>query len=160
IRTSDGEITVSARYLIGCDGGRSAVRRLAGFDFPGTDPTMITRAAIAKMADPSGLPASGRIPTGAVLYGNGMVGAFGFAGPGLADCSEGPVTAAAIEASIHRLTGVRVELTEASGFIRATDNARQASTYRIGRVLLAGDAAHVHSPNGGQGLTLGVLDAA
>jgi hypothetical protein len=136
------------------------VRGLAGFDFPGTDPTMITRAALAEIADPSGLPPSGRIATGSLFYGQGMVGAFEFAETGLADFSDEPMSAAAVEASIQRLTGVRVELTGANGFIRATDNARQAGTYRIGRVLLAGDAAHVHSPNGGQGLTLGVVDAA
>ncbi|MEV5297330.1 FAD-dependent monooxygenase [Amycolatopsis methanolica] len=92
---------VRAGWLIGCDGGRSLVRKLAGFDFPGTDPEITGRQA-------SGVDVTVR--------------------------------------SIHSAT-------------RFTDNARQATTYRRGRVLLAGDAAHVHSPFGGQGLNLGIGDA-
>jgi hypothetical protein len=72
---------------------------------------------------------------------------------------EAPITAAELEASIRAVAGVEVTVEEIYSATRFTDNARQATTYRQGRVLLAGDAAHVHSPFGGQGLNLGIGDA-
>ncbi|MFD3400572.1 FAD-dependent monooxygenase [Kribbella sp. NPDC058693] len=157
VSTPDGQRQFEAAYVVGCDGGHSAVRRLAGFDFPGTDPIMTARQAQVQLEDPEKLPPSGRLEGGMLIHGPGVLGAFDFLeGP---DVPRGPVTPEELQASVRRVAGVEVTITEVSDALRFTDNARQADTYRIGRVLLAGDAAHVHSPNGGQGLNLGLTDA-
>ncbi|MFJ2196720.1 FAD-dependent oxidoreductase [Streptomyces violaceusniger] len=152
---------VRTGWLVGCDGGRSAVRRLAGIDFPGTDPELTGHLAVADIADPSML-ADGWVwsTRGAYRYGPqpGRVVTVEFDGPP-ADRSA-PVTPEEVQTSLRRVSGTDVTLTALRGAAtRWTDNARQAATYWSGRVLLAGDAAHVHSPFGGQGLNLGVGDA-
>jgi 2-polyprenyl-6-methoxyphenol hydroxylase-like FAD-dependent oxidoreductase len=157
VETPDGVSQLRTAYLVGCDGGRSTVRRLAGFDFPGTLPTMTARQARARVSSPAELPVSGRTPTGMFLHAPGIIGTFDFDEPDAV--SEGPVTSAELEASVRRVAGVDVIVTDLSDGLRFTDNARQVTTYRSNRVLLAGDAAHVHSPNGGQGLNLGLMDA-
>ena len=157
ISTPGGERELRAAYVVGCDGGRSTVRKLAGFAFPGTPPTMTARQAQVEIADPETLPPSGRTPTGMLMHGPGVIGAFDFS-PGQEDL-RGPVTREELQASVRRVSGTDVTITSMSDPLRFTDNARQADTYRHGRVLLAGDAAHVHSPNGGQGLNLGIIDA-
>ncbi|WP_329005336.1 FAD-dependent monooxygenase [Kribbella sp. NBC_00709] len=157
VDTPTGPQELEAAYVVGCDGGRSAIRKLAGFDFPGTAPIMTARQAQVAIADPDKLPPSGRLSGGMLIHGPGVLGTFDFAeGP---DVPRGEVTAEELQASVRRVAGVDVTITEVSDALRFTDNARQAATYRIGRVLLAGDAAHVHSPNGGQGLNLGLTDA-
>ncbi|MET7974241.1 FAD-dependent monooxygenase [Streptomyces mirabilis] len=164
--------TVRTGWLVGCDGGRSTVRRLAGIDFPGTDPELTGHLAVADIADPEKL-ANGWVwsTRGAYRYGPqpGRVVTVEFGAP--ADLpharhrSRGgtpmpPVTLEELQTSLRRVSGTDVTLTALRGAAtRWTDNARQAATYRSGRVLLAGDAAHVHSPFGGQGLNLGVGDA-
>jgi 2-polyprenyl-6-methoxyphenol hydroxylase-like FAD-dependent oxidoreductase len=153
-----GEVRVA--WLVGCDGGRSLVRRLAGFEFPGTDPVITGRQAVATV---EGAERLGRgwqhTPTGVYVYGPmpGRVRTVELDGPP-AD-REAPVTAAEMEASLRRVSGVDVRVTELVSGTRYTDNARQATTYRRGRVLLCGDSAHVHSPFSGQGLNLGIGDA-
>ncbi|WP_234384563.1 FAD-dependent monooxygenase [Streptomyces sp. MMG1121] len=165
--------TLRTGWLVGCDGGRSTVRRLAGIDFPGTDPELTGHLAVADIADPEKLGHGWTWSTrGAYRYGPqpGRVVTVEFDGvradlPHARLRSRGgtpmaPVTLEEVQTSLRRVSGTDVTLTALRGAAtRWTDNARQAATYRAGRVLLAGDAAHVHSPFGGQGLNLGVGDA-
>ena len=169
--TDDGEqVTVTTtggpvhgRWLVGCDGGRSTVRKLAGFEFPGTDPEITAYQAIAKMegtehlgvgwhATPTGIYSYGPVP------GRILVARFDGGAPGR-DGKTTPVTTEELQEAVRHVTGSDVVVREITSVTRFTDNARQAATYRLGRVLLAGDAAHVHSPFGGQGLNLGLGDA-
>lgn len=156
---ADGR-TLRAPYLVGCDGGHSTVRKRAGIAFPGTEPTMTGRVAMAEVADPAALPANPRGPGGTVTVSPlipGEITTMEFdGGPG---DRTAPVTLEEMQASIRRAGGVDVTLTGLTVGSRYSDNARQAATYREGRILLAGDAAHVHSPIGGQGLNLGMQDA-
>ncbi|MFF1786720.1 FAD-dependent oxidoreductase [Kitasatospora sp. NPDC058243] len=153
--------TVRTGWLVGCDGGRSTVRRLAGIGFPGTDPELTGHLAVVDIADPTVLADGWAWSTrGAYRYGPqpGRVVTVEFDG-GPADRSA-PVTLEEVQSSLRRVSGTDVTLTVLRGpATRWSDNARQAAAYRSGRVLLAGDAAHVHSPFGGQGLNLGVGDA-
>jgi 2-polyprenyl-6-methoxyphenol hydroxylase-like FAD-dependent oxidoreductase len=157
VQTSTGPL--SATYLVGCDGGRSRVRKLAGFEFPGTDPTITGYQALVEFDAPEKL-AKGwqRTPRGLITSIPGRVFTAEFHGP--PPDRDAPVTRAEVEASIQRVSGTDVRILSMSKATRWSDNARQATTYRMGRVLLAGDAAHVHSPFGGQGLNLGLVDAA
>jgi 2-polyprenyl-6-methoxyphenol hydroxylase-like FAD-dependent oxidoreductase len=169
VDASDG-LRLRARYLVGCDGGRSQVRKRAGIEFPGWDATTSALLAEAEMTEepetgirrtPSGTHAIGkveyRIEGGAVVYEKGgKVGVMlteaqvgSSAEPTLRDIRDGLVAVYGTDYGIHSPTWIT----------RFTDATRQAATYRKGRILLAGDAAHVHSPVGGQGLNLGVQDA-
>ncbi|WP_245645292.1 FAD-dependent monooxygenase [Pseudonocardia acaciae] len=158
VGTTDG--TVRSGWLVGCDGGHSAVRRLAGIEFPGTDPEFAGLLANVDIADPEKL-ASGWTwsPQGVYRCGPqpGRVTTLEF---DRVNDRSAPVTLDEVQASLRRVSSTDVTLTALRGpATRWSDNARQAANYRSGRVLLAGDAAHVHSPFGGQGLNLGVGDA-
>jgi 2-polyprenyl-6-methoxyphenol hydroxylase-like FAD-dependent oxidoreductase len=156
----DGGDDVRVAWLVGCDGGRSLVRRQAGFEFPGTDPTITFRQTEGVVEGAEQLGQDWRhTPTGVYVYGPvpGRVRTVELDGPPAE--RETPVTAAEMEASLRRVSGADVRVTDVTSGTRFTDNARQASTYRRGRVLLCGDAAHVHSPFSGQGLNLGIDDA-
>jgi 2-polyprenyl-6-methoxyphenol hydroxylase-like FAD-dependent oxidoreductase len=155
-----GDEHVRARWLAGCDGGRSTVRRLVGFDFPGTDPTITGHQAIVDIVDPDLLPKGwNRTAVGMLVHGPvpGRILTVEFDGPP-AD-RDAPITLEELQTSLRNVSGTNVSIRGVMSATRFTDNARQATTYRIGRVLLAGDAAHVHSPFGGQGLNLGIGDA-
>src|SRR5829696_77013 len=168
VELADGR-SLRADYLVGCDGGRSLVRKAAGIEFPGWDPTMSALVAQVEMTEepelgirrtPSGMHALGKVEyeirDGEVVYGQGgTVGVMvteshvGTSEPTLRDLSEGLIAVYGTDYGIHSPTWIS----------RFTDMARQAGSYRKGRVLLAGDAAHVHYPVGGQGLNIGVQDA-
>lgn len=165
VHVEAGDSRVPARWLVGCDGGRSAVRRLAGFDFPGTPPEFVGRMAIVDIEDPEKLSTGDWVEC---ERGNYVVGGWQEGpsprvhtveyGDGGEDRSA-PVTLEEMQASLRRVSGTGVTLSKLHVGTRYTDNTRQASTYRKGRVLIAGDAAHVHSPAGAQGLNLGLGDA-
>ncbi len=154
-----GSQSLRAQYLIGCDGGRSVVRKTAGIAFPGWDPTISHLLAEVELAeepkewglrhDTSGLHALSKIGDGLVrvLVTEKELGRNGE--PTLRDLSDELIAVYGTDYGVHS----PVWLT------RFTDATRQATTYRDRRILLAGDAAHVHYPAGGQGLNLGVQDA-
>jgi 2-polyprenyl-6-methoxyphenol hydroxylase-like FAD-dependent oxidoreductase len=155
-----GDKSFNASWLIGCDGGRSTVRKLAGFDFEGTDPEFTGYTAWADIADPEKLsPGFNLTPTGMYVNGPGpgRIGVIEFDGATF-DRTQ-TVSLETLQAVLRRVSGTDVTLTTVHAASTYTDRARQATTYRSGRVLLAGDAAHIHSPLGGQGLNTGLGDA-
>ena len=153
-----GGHTFRARWLVGCDGGRSAVRRLAGFDFPGTEPEFTAYSALVDLADPDA-PPPGRHVTATGFYVNepGRIAIADF-DAGAFDRAA-PVTREHLQAVLRRVSGTEVTLAALHQAATFTDRARQATAYRRGRVLIAGDAAHIHSALGGQGLNTGLGDA-
>ncbi|MFD5067342.1 FAD-dependent monooxygenase [Streptomyces sp. NPDC058369] len=158
--TTAGGRQYRSRWLVGCDGGRSAVRRLAGFAFEGTEPLFTGYVAEVVLADPDQLPLGFHLTDSGMYLRTplpGHLGLMDFDG-GTFDRSQ-PLTRAHLQAVLRRVSGVDVTLDEVRLASSFTDRAMQATTYRMGRVLLAGDAAHIHSPLGGQGLNLGVGDA-
>jgi 2-polyprenyl-6-methoxyphenol hydroxylase-like FAD-dependent oxidoreductase len=169
VQLADGQ-SLRAQYLVGCDGGRSVIRKAAGIEFPGWDATRSNLIAEVEMTeeptlgtrhDAIGVHGLGRleyeIVDGEVVYKDEgpvrvlvteqQVGTSGE--PTLRDLSEALITVYGTDFGAHSPTWIS----------RFTDMTRQAAAYRVGRVLLAGDSAHVHYPAGGQGLSLGVQDA-
>jgi 2-polyprenyl-6-methoxyphenol hydroxylase-like FAD-dependent oxidoreductase len=155
-----GDESFQGRWLVGCDGGRSTVRKLAGFEFAGTDPELTGYTALVELDDTTKLRPGFNL-TEAGLYVNGP-------GPGrigVVDFDEGAfdrstdITLERLQKILRHVSGTDVTITAMHVASSYTDRARQATTYRKGRVLLAGDAAHVHSPFGGQGLNTGIGDA-
>lgn len=153
-----GDLKLRARWLVGCDGGQSSVRKLAGFDFPGTEPEFTAYYALVDLADPHKL-LPGRNATASGFYMNlpGQISIADFDG-GSFDRSN-DITLEHLQAVLRRVSETDVTLTAVRLATSFTDRARLATTYRRGRVLLAGDAAHIHSALGGQGLNAGLGDA-
>jgi 2-polyprenyl-6-methoxyphenol hydroxylase-like FAD-dependent oxidoreductase len=158
VELSDDQ-SLRAQYLVGCDGGRSVIRKAAGIEFPGWDPTKSNLIAEVETTEepPRGIRHDATGVHGLHTMEDGrtvrVVVTEQQLGPGseptLRDLSEALITVYGTDFGIHSPTWIS----------RFTDMTRQAAAYRAGRVLLAGDSAHVHYPAGGQGLSLGVQDA-
>jgi 2-polyprenyl-6-methoxyphenol hydroxylase-like FAD-dependent oxidoreductase len=182
VRSAQRTYRMDADYLVGADGGRSTVRKSVGIDFPGSTAPIVSRIAHVHLPHDLLVPGRGYdiegfglLPFGTSRYDGGslilfpleqdrpLLGTIEYGWtPGSAD---GQMTLDELRESVRRLLGVDlpVEAPKMTGShaLRRLDgiNSRQAERYRVGRVLLVGDAAHVHSPMGGPGLNLGMQDA-
>lgn len=157
-----GAETLSGSYLVGCDGGQSTVRKLMGVGFPGTDATMVSLIGDVELDEPP------QQPLFLDRRDSGLITAIQFrpgwyrvvtterersAGP------NDPVSLEELRASAERVAGTDFGMHSPRWLSHFGDAMRQAGRYRVGRVLLAGDAAHIHLPAGGQGMNMGMQDA-
>lgn len=157
VELADGA-TLHAEYLVGCDGGRSTVRKAAGIEFPGWDPSVIRLLAEVRLREePSwGIHHNDHGMHAFAQREGELVGVM-VTPPQAADTGE--PTLRELREALVAVFGTDYGVHRPAWITRFSDMTRQAATYRAGRVLLAGDAAHIHSPVGGQGLNTGVQDA-
>ena len=158
----DGTETVSGSFLVGCDGGRSIVRKRLGVGFPGIDASMVNLLGDVELTDPP------RRPVRLERHEAGLITVLQFE-PGWYRVvttererkagAQDPVTIEELRASAERIAGTDFGMHSARWLSYFTDATRQAERYRVGRVLLAGDAAHIHPPTSGQGMSMGMQDA-
>jgi 2-polyprenyl-6-methoxyphenol hydroxylase-like FAD-dependent oxidoreductase len=165
VMTPSGPDVLRAAYVAGCDGGASTVREAAGIGFLGTPATWSTIMGDVELTDPPpGRALTLNLPGGSILVlalGGGRYRLVTVDHATLYDRTEEPVTIGDLRASAQRLAGTDYGLRETpdAWLSRVSNATSQAASYRAGRVLLAGDAAHIHYPAGGQGLNLGLQDA-
>jgi len=151
---------LKAKWLVGCDGARSVVRKVGGFEFAGTEPEFTGYSTKVEIADPEKLK-PGRNVTERGMYLQSQPGYLmlqDFDG-GAFHGSDLPISLEHVQDVLRRVSDTDVTITALHAATTWTDRARQATAYRNGRILLAGDAAHIHAPLGGQGLNLGLGDA-
>jgi len=160
VTVESGGQSFQSKWLVGCDGARSVVRKLAGFEFAGTEPEFTGYSTQIDIADPEKLkPGRNVTPAGMYLQsqpGYVMIQDFD---AGAFHSSEKPITLEHIQEVLRRVSNTDITITTLHTATTWTDRARQATAYRNGRTFLAGDAAHIHAPLGGQGLNLGIGDA-
>jgi 2-polyprenyl-6-methoxyphenol hydroxylase-like FAD-dependent oxidoreductase len=157
-----GEVELTARYVVGCDGARSVVRKLAGIAFPGTEPAIELRFADVEGVRLRPRFSGERVPGGMVMVipigpDRSRIIYFDAAAP--LRPAGSPITFEEVREAFQRLSGEDLSGARPLWVSSTTDVSRQAETYRSGRVLLAGDAAHIHLPIGAQGMSAGVQDA-
>jgi 2-polyprenyl-6-methoxyphenol hydroxylase-like FAD-dependent oxidoreductase len=154
-----GHHQLRTRFVVGCDGGASTVRQQAGIDFPGIAPTFLLRLGDVTLAGEMAAQDLPDLRVPLIPLGSGFYRVI-TSEPYPADLDrEAPMTLDELRASIRRVNGRDLPISGARWLSRFTDSSRQAARYRAGRVLLAGDAAHIHLPAGGPGLNTGLQDA-
>jgi 2-polyprenyl-6-methoxyphenol hydroxylase-like FAD-dependent oxidoreductase len=171
VRVRIGDTVRDTGYLVGADGARSLVRRQAGIEFVGDAPTMVGFGGDVTLAEEAAGPRHrwfhDRGSVSIVPLPDGMYRVFGAEPAATGLSSEQvrvrqaePLSLTELRATVRRILGSDSGIQDASWLFRSTNSTRHATSYRAGRVLLAGDAAHVHLPAGGQGMNVGLQDAA
>jgi 2-polyprenyl-6-methoxyphenol hydroxylase-like FAD-dependent oxidoreductase len=162
VQHEGAERTLTARFVVGCDGARSTVRQAAGIGFTGNPDTMVSPSALVALADPPPPEQYMQTREQGIFFviplpdGRFVVSTIDHAAMNDVDTQW---TAAMVRASLRRITGTDYGMGEPERVSTIGNSARQAHRYRERRVLLAGDAAHVHFPMGGQGMNLGIQDS-
>ena len=170
VRVRVGGTWHRARYLVGADGAHSLVRKAAGIEFPGTTPTVVGFVADVRLARPpqhathlwhqdAGLASVVPLTDTITRVFGVKAGDAGLDAEQVRARQAEPLTVAELADSLARISGQDFGLFSASWLSRSSNSGRHASAYRSGRILLAGDAGHVHLPAGGQGFNVGLQDA-